>query len=234
MGRTNKLVDGCYSWWAGSHFTLLSAALASPPSLPSPPSHPTTVTTTNISNSTTARQPPAACRQGAEEIGVVDLLNRDALAKYILRCCQVGNRGGLIDKPGCRPDYYHTNYVLLGLACCGHRYTHSSSSAIASFTRARTSKEGGAEVEEEEGEEEWQDVDDTIDLQTRSTPQPDLSKEQLGEQAFQWTATPCEEAQSSAYVNVASGVKAAHPLFGVSIEAADELRRWSVAQSWQP
>ncbi|KAI8058464.1 terpenoid cyclases/protein prenyltransferase alpha-alpha toroid [Syncephalis plumigaleata] len=43
------------------------------------------------------------------------LLNREALRDYMLYCCQY-LRGGLIDKPGKRPDFYHTCYGLSGLA----------------------------------------------------------------------------------------------------------------------
>lgn len=69
-GRTLKLVDGCYSFWAGSLSLLLNTALCDP----------------------------------------------KALAKYILRCCQQEGKGGLRDKPGKHPDYYHTCYCLSGLA----------------------------------------------------------------------------------------------------------------------
>ncbi|KAI9593649.1 terpenoid cyclases/protein prenyltransferase alpha-alpha toroid [Syncephalis fuscata] len=43
------------------------------------------------------------------------LLNREALRDYMLYCCQ-HKRGGLIDKPGKWPDFYHTCYGLSGLA----------------------------------------------------------------------------------------------------------------------
>ena len=36
-GRTNKLVDGCYSWWVGGAFALLEA-LGMSPSIPAPAS----------------------------------------------------------------------------------------------------------------------------------------------------------------------------------------------------
>ena len=37
------------------------------------------------------------------------------MAGYILGCCQAGF-GGLIDKPGKGPDFYHTCYSLSGLS----------------------------------------------------------------------------------------------------------------------
>ncbi|PVV03940.1 hypothetical protein BB560_001571 [Smittium megazygosporum] len=44
------------------------------------------------------------------------LFDRIALQKYILLCSQKPGEGGLCDKPGKRPDYYHTCYCLLGLS----------------------------------------------------------------------------------------------------------------------
>ncbi|QLL30478.1 hypothetical protein HG536_0A02950 [Torulaspora globosa] len=73
-GRTNKLVDGCYSFWVGGAAAIL------------------------------------------ELYGHGECIDKLALRKYILYCCQSGARPGLRDKPGTHPDLYHTNYVLLGLA----------------------------------------------------------------------------------------------------------------------
>lgn len=49
------------------------------------------------------------------------LWNREALQMYALVCCQDAH-GGLVDKPGKRPDTYHTNYVLSGLSGAQHHY----------------------------------------------------------------------------------------------------------------
>lgn len=73
-GRSNKLVDGCYSFWIGSTAAMIEAA------------------------------------------GFGCCIERDALHEYICQCCQNEQGGGLIDKPGKSPDFYHTNYVLLGLS----------------------------------------------------------------------------------------------------------------------
>lgn len=43
-----------------------------------------------------------------------------ALQLWLLVCCQTGARGGLRDKPGKRPDYYHTCYCLSGLSSAQH------------------------------------------------------------------------------------------------------------------
>ncbi|OLY82217.1 Protein farnesyltransferase subunit beta [Smittium mucronatum] len=102
-GRINKLVDGCYSYWIGSIFSIVHPHLSA-----------------NNSN---------------------DLLfDRTALQKYIILCCQThpslkagdrGNRsagGGLRDKPGTFPDYYHTSYCLSGLSVSQNHVTRSSAS----------------------------------------------------------------------------------------------------------
>ena len=99
-GRTNKLVDGCYSWWVGGCFALLqSLGLSRPPHSPhEPPANdappaddsnwddvdgvyesplPDTTYSTNLSDS---------------------LFNRKALQEYILYAGQHPS-GGLRDKP---------------------------------------------------------------------------------------------------------------------------------------
>lgn len=76
-GRTNKLVDACYSHWVGSCWSILQAALQVP-------------------------QPN-------------DLWDRQGLVRYTL-CCSQNKGGGLRDKPGTRPDAYHTCYSLAGLS----------------------------------------------------------------------------------------------------------------------
>ena len=103
-GRTNKLVDGCYSHWVGGCWPLISAAL-----------HPLTTVFSPNNASTTS-----------------DLYSRDGLIRYILSCCQ-GKRGGLRDKPGKHVDPYHSCYTLAGLSSAQYvtYYRPSSSSANA-------------------------------------------------------------------------------------------------------
>jgi protein farnesyltransferase subunit beta len=78
-GRTNKLVDGCYSHWIGGCWAIVEAAAGK------------------------------------------GIWNRTALARYILSAAQA-KKGGLIDKPGKRPDTYHTCYNLAGLSAAQHSY----------------------------------------------------------------------------------------------------------------
>jgi protein farnesyltransferase subunit beta len=68
-GRTNKLVDGCYSHWIGGCWPLMQASLNGP----------LTSADTNLS-------------------GIGNLYSAEGLARYILCCCQAPH-GGLRDKP---------------------------------------------------------------------------------------------------------------------------------------
>ncbi|KAI8833062.1 farnesyltransferase, CAAX box, beta [Chytriomyces cf. hyalinus JEL632] len=101
-GRTNKLVDGCYSFWVGGIFPILDAM------------------------SLRKDGSPAWSKTAAPFNGI---LNRDALQEYILICCQAP-KGGLRDKPDksvCRsPDFYHTCYCLSGLSIAQHTYSWST------------------------------------------------------------------------------------------------------------
>lgn len=73
-GRTNKLVDGCYSTWVGGCWALVEAGLNGPQ--------------------------PEVEEGGVPETKVVgSLWSREGLARYILACCQ-SMKGGLRDKPG--------------------------------------------------------------------------------------------------------------------------------------
>lgn len=88
-GRTNKLVDGCYSHWVGGCWPLIEASLNASPSAtgqssPPPPEEQPT---------------PAAGRPSAATLSAT-LFSRDGLIRYILCCCQdMSKRGGMRDKP---------------------------------------------------------------------------------------------------------------------------------------
>ncbi|KAK3905205.1 terpenoid cyclases/protein prenyltransferase alpha-alpha toroid [Staphylotrichum tortipilum] len=107
-GRTNKLVDGCYSHWVGGCFPLIEACLNSSGGNGGDAADATTTTT-----KTTTRLPPA------ED----SLFSREGLIRYILCCCQdQTKRGGLRDKPGKMSDAYHSCYVLSGLSSAQHQW----------------------------------------------------------------------------------------------------------------
>ncbi|KAI8901960.1 terpenoid cyclases/protein prenyltransferase alpha-alpha toroid [Globomyces pollinis-pini] len=105
QGRTNKLVDGCYSFWQAGAIVLLETYLGSRSSV------------TDLS--------------GDENPIMIELFDRTKLEQYILGCCQANrgimnvsnNLGGLRDKPGKSPDFYHTCYCLSGLSLCQNKFT---------------------------------------------------------------------------------------------------------------
>ncbi|CAG8957238.1 hypothetical protein HYFRA_00009440 [Hymenoscyphus fraxineus] len=111
-GRTNKLVDGCYSHWVGGCWPLLEACLEGPSS--------PTSSNSNLSNS---------------------IYSREGLIRYILCCCQdQSKRGGLRDKPSHSSDSYHTCYVLAGLSSAQHKWrfnlSESKSEQVENLTSA--------------------------------------------------------------------------------------------------
>jgi len=91
QGRTNKLVDACYSWWQGSTFAIIGGQ------------------TTVPDETATIPGGPYRTENGAW------LMNSDLLQMYILGCAQ-DERGGLRDKPTAGRDLYHTCYALCGLS----------------------------------------------------------------------------------------------------------------------
>lgn len=73
-GRTNKLVDGCYSHWVGGCWPLIEASLKGP------------------QQADAAGHPLAAADDS--------LYHRNGLIRYIHSCCQdLPKRGGMRDKP---------------------------------------------------------------------------------------------------------------------------------------
>lgn len=79
QGRTNKLVDGCYSYWQGALFVVL-AGLARGPTGPM------------------ARWWYPEGADAFSRLSPLPLLDEVALQQYVLLCCQVV-QGGLRDKP---------------------------------------------------------------------------------------------------------------------------------------
>ncbi|KAG5952719.1 hypothetical protein E4U53_000055 [Claviceps sorghi] len=107
-GRTNKLVDGCYSHWVGGCWPLIEASLRDPEGQHARP----------------ADDP-------LEQLGD-SIFNRNGLIRYILCCCQdLSQRGGLRDKPSKYSDAYHSCYVLCGLSSAQHKWVLASARADA-------------------------------------------------------------------------------------------------------
>ncbi|KAL3785347.1 hypothetical protein ACHAWO_008024 [Cyclotella atomus] len=101
-GRTNKLVDGCYSFWQGGAVAVLDGWLLEQKHTDSDSME--TVDTDEQSN----------------EILFDELL----LQRYILLCAQ-DVKGGLRDKPSKQRDFYHSCYNLSGLSVAQHKVCHT-------------------------------------------------------------------------------------------------------------
>ncbi|KAJ7159810.1 terpenoid cyclases/Protein prenyltransferase [Mycena crocata] len=102
-GRTNKLVDGCYSWWVGGAFALLESIGINPATVTATPAH-----------------EGQTEKEGDWDDIDDSLLNRKALQEYILYAGQ-HPAGGLRDKPPKHADAYHTLYCLAGLSSAQHK-----------------------------------------------------------------------------------------------------------------
>ncbi|EJD50732.1 terpenoid cyclases/Protein prenyltransferase [Auricularia subglabra TFB-10046 SS5] len=109
-GRTNKLVDGCYSWWVGAEFGVVEWLLGE------------TLDKDDVRN-----EPSEESKQEAEEWHDVEdgLFNKQALQQYVLMAAQAST-GGLRDKPGKGADAYHTLYNLAGLSSAQHHFAQST------------------------------------------------------------------------------------------------------------
>ncbi|KAK3316279.1 terpenoid cyclases/protein prenyltransferase alpha-alpha toroid [Apodospora peruviana] len=122
-GRTNKLVDGCYSHWVGGCFPLIEACLSTPAA--------DARTSSNDDRKPAVADAAAAAGTKPQLLSPAPetLFSREGLIRYILCCCQDDTkRGGLRDKPGKFSDAYHTCYVLSGLSSAQHLWTLGPSS----------------------------------------------------------------------------------------------------------
>jgi protein farnesyltransferase subunit beta len=120
-GRTNKLVDGCYSWWCAGAFPLLRALM--PEDFPGL-SQSALITLVHLPHHSYLYHVRFSDQQES-----FDLFDRQALQEYILLVSQdltpQAKQGGLRDKPSAMPDMYHTHYILSGLSLAQHSQKHS-------------------------------------------------------------------------------------------------------------
>ncbi|PNT72800.1 protein farnesyltransferase subunit beta [Brachypodium distachyon] len=125
QGRTNKLVDGCYSFWQGAAIALTQKLM--------------TVVDKQLKQSYSSKSSSGDNLCGTSSSGYASekstnvdyakfgfdfikqsnqigpLFHNIALQQYILLCAQV-LEGGLRDKPGKNRDHYHSCYCLSGLS----------------------------------------------------------------------------------------------------------------------
>ncbi|XP_072960011.1 protein farnesyltransferase subunit beta [Typha angustifolia] len=138
QGRTNKLVDGCYSFWQGGVFALMQKLMQ--------------MVDGQLKSSFVNREESADIASGTRssdlagerscigdfsDIGFAfvkrqnqtgPLFHAIALQQYIILCSQV-LEGGFKDKPGKHRDFYHTCYCLSGLSVSQYSCTRDFDSA---------------------------------------------------------------------------------------------------------
>ncbi|XP_077238665.1 prenyltransferase family protein [Tasmannia lanceolata] len=130
QGRTNKLVDGCYSFWQGGVLAIvqrLSSAINDQMKLSYVGEG-----RKNMSSTSNAEETSHFKFEGElSDIGFSflqkpaeydPLFHSLALQQYILLCSQV-LEGGFKDKPGKYRDFYHSCYCLSGLSVCQYSWS---------------------------------------------------------------------------------------------------------------
>eukprot|EP00484_Ammonia_sp_Unknown_P028899 CAMPEP_0197050978 /NCGR_PEP_ID=MMETSP1384-20130603/25752_1 /TAXON_ID=29189 /ORGANISM="Ammonia sp." /LENGTH=319 /DNA_ID=CAMNT_0042483465 /DNA_START=298 /DNA_END=1257 /DNA_ORIENTATION=+ len=123
QGRTNKLVDACYSFWVGAVFPMIERLKQ----LRQKQEGKEVESKEENENDANAEEmkKDGNVANGDHDAGDDDdaefdtLFHSLQLQKYILVCCQYFN-GGIADKPPKAADYYHTCYGLSGLSVAQH------------------------------------------------------------------------------------------------------------------
>ncbi|TGZ76028.1 hypothetical protein CRM22_000049 [Opisthorchis felineus] len=116
QGRTNKLVDSCYSFWLGALFPVIEELLdlSDDPAL---------LTDETLFNASALQEYILLCCQKVSYTrpGLSIPIPGDAEKGHPeLSDSRVEGDGGLIDKPGKNADCYHTCYALSGLSIAQH------------------------------------------------------------------------------------------------------------------
>ncbi|MED6134947.1 hypothetical protein PIB30_041761 [Stylosanthes scabra] len=140
QGRTNKLVDGCYSFWQGGAVALLQRLDSVINKQMSEALNISDIAEEKVSLDGTSSDAAShlghegkteSCSPDFKNIGYNfinewrakdPLFHSIALQQYILLCAQEQD-GGLRDKPGKRRDHYHTCYCLSGLSLCQYSWS---------------------------------------------------------------------------------------------------------------
>jgi protein farnesyltransferase subunit beta len=119
QGRTNKLVDSCYSFWQGSAAAILEVMKLGGDDLFDIRKYFLSVERPkNIDclQDNDVEIPDEQSTQVVTDFSGSLTFNQKALQRYILHCAQYTDGGGMRDKPGKARDFYHCCYSLSGLA----------------------------------------------------------------------------------------------------------------------
>ncbi|GHP01360.1 hypothetical protein PPROV_000011600 [Pycnococcus provasolii] len=157
-GRTNKLVDACYSFWQAGVFPLLyhvapeltaqvkalskvrGPATASAASMPTPMnSHSSAATGVSatpssefVADTSAGKLMDMRLHQEMPCDGACAIYSSVASQGWVLACSQL-EEGGFRDKPGKARDLYHTCYALSGLSAAQHFRTSDDSAPAISY-----------------------------------------------------------------------------------------------------
>ncbi|RPB02571.1 terpenoid cyclases/Protein prenyltransferase [Choiromyces venosus 120613-1] len=190
-GRTNKLVDGCYSTWVGGCWALIEAGIDGP-------------------------QDEKEVALGQNK-AVGSLWSREGLARYIMSCCQ-SPKGGLRDKPGKNSDYYHANYILLGLASTQNYFYYTPSPMPLPSSSPQ------------DNESEDLPLPLTAPFLWRYSPRipsntPNVA-EAIIEDMPEWPDDVEEEDMLPGQQIESDRLKVHHPIFNIPFERVGEIERW--------
>ncbi|KAG8915466.1 CAAX farnesyltransferase (FTase) subunit beta [Tulasnella sp. 408] len=212
-GRTNKLVDGCYSWWVGGLFPLIEEMLgeASGEILHEGED--------GKAGATEAEEDDWADADALTSI--LDLAWAEALQRYTLIAAQQST-GGLRDKPTAPPDAYHTLYNLAGLSSAQHR-VFLSTKRKEELKSTWVENEGFVPTKEpilEPGEVERPSsaAPDAPSTGDSSTLEPDEVRKTRRREAYAEALAWVEDEGASRYVGgEGNRVNATHPLFNLTM-----------------
>jgi len=155
QGRTNKLVDSCYSFWQGAAIAILEIIEEGGDELHDLQQYEKlrnhqTRNNNNDSNKSKLENDPNDSAQDSADIDVESvgpeenihhvsntsgdlLFNQKQLQKYILHCSQNVELGGLRDKPNKMRDFYHTCYSLSGMSIAQNTVIRAPSDNVDQF-----------------------------------------------------------------------------------------------------
>jgi len=201
QGRTNKLVDGCYSFWQGGAVAVLDGWYGDnivDDGDDEEEGDSTTASMTEGGSDDASKTTTTTSKEKKKSSSTTELsYDEIMLQRYILLCAQDVN-GGLRDKPSKPKDFYHSCYNLSGLSVAQHalvswpqfkRSTPSTSSSSCADKDDEEEKTSSGGDDAKEGKEEsynrlWGDV--SVNIVGRTDPVINIRVERVKFMLSQW------------------------------------------------
>lgn len=231
-GRTNKLVDGCYGWFSGGGlFSVISAVLQhnlfqkdtaiddfngllAAPLTPDLSAHTNSDATSDGSAASwttvnSAQISPDA--ENEEDLSPLCLYDRQGLQQYILIAAQrpAAQGGGLRDKPGKRPDAYHTCYNLSGLSLAQNsvHLSPETQTFLTTHYRQKLASES-------------------------QSPSSDEWNQQVYAALLSWTVSSRDEliVAQTEQDKATNKIQPVHPIFNITFPKAKAIMDWAYSQ----